>query len=274
MLADIKVRDIVFSMIGAVKQSSNYVESFFAGFRGRYPTPEKRRLAAKTLIPGTFSIENWSEYYTRTVLAAQWGDSVSESYKTAEVLYSLDPTLVKYIGQSILKLTGISYSDLRNLRNGNNLPPYGFSIDIGAIDEKTSPEYGFRQTPRNRIPSNAPVDSTFLDFQVSLPVMSGGSIEVYSDGSLEVNSSFVARKDFVAYSGSVSLEDNEEIYRTTRQTEVGALVFGNKRSFGVVYELMRSIGGEHFDALRSVCDQGYVSPDNSMLHLDTVLQYN
>lgn len=272
MLAHIEVTDIVFFMTGAIKQRQNFTESFYTGFRGRYPTPEKRREAAKTLIPGTFSIENWSEYYTRTVLAAQWGDSLAESFKTAEILYSLEPTLVQNMGQSVLKLSGITFSELRGVKTGGKLPPYGFSIDVGAISNDTSPEYAFRRTPQNRMPSSAPENSTFLDFQVSLPVIAGGSIEVYSDGSLELNPSYVPTKDFVAYSGTVSLEDNTELYRKTRQTEVGNLVFGNRRSFGIVYELMRSVGGEHFNALRTIYHQGNISPDNPILHLDSVLQ--
>jgi hypothetical protein len=257
-------------MNGAKHLHAASEESYYYSFRTNYFEAETRRLNAITLIPGNPAREQDWQYPTRTVLAAQWNDSIKQGLETARVLYSLEPTLNHYLGQSVLKLTGISTPEVKALREGNELPPFGCSIDIGVINQGTRPEYGFRKTPKRCLPTDVNPNGAFLDFQVSLPVTAGPSIEVSGDGKIEIHESFRDTTDFTAYSGRVSLESDQTLYARTRQTEVGNLVFGNNRSFGIVYELLKATGGPQFEAFQEQFEHDKISPFQPLTALDSI----
>lgn len=271
MLAPERLRGIVIFMIGAKYLPEHIANSYYWNFRANYYEPETRRQNALTLVPGNPAREQEWKYPTRTILAAQWDDTPGQALETARFLYSLSPTLIYYTGQSILKLTGITYPEIKSLRNGSELPPYGFSIDIGLIDNHTQPEYGFRRTPQKQRTAELDPHATLLDYQITLPVVSGPSIDVSYDGKVEINEPLTKQSDFLAYIGRVCLEADPTLYRRTRHTEVGNLVFGNGRSFGAVYELLNHVGGPQNEAFQDLFQHGKIIPDQPLTHLDLLV---
>lgn len=272
MLAPPEPKGIVISMIGAKYLPEAIADSYYWSFHANYYEAETRRQNALTLVPGNPAREQEWQYPTRAILATQWDDTPQQGLETARLLYSLSPTLIYYTGQSVLKLTGIDYSEIKNLRNGGELPPYGFSIDIGQVDETTHPEYGFRRTPKNLRPSGVNPDATLLDYQVTLPVLKGPSLEVDHNGKVEVNEPIGKRADFLAYMGRVCLEADRTLYRQTRYTEVGNVVFGNGRSFGAVYELLKHVGGPQNEAFQEMFEHDKVSPTEPLMNLDSLIK--
>lgn len=256
-------------MIGAKYLPNAVAESYYYSYLSKFNETEKRRRLARTLVPGNNSQDIVWQYPTRTILTAQWNDTCKQGLETAKVLYSFEPTLSYYVGQSVLKLTGITASEIKDIKNGE-IPKYGFSIDVGIADNNTYPEYGFRSTPDRLKPSSIDPQSILLDYQVSLPVASGVSIDVTSDGKVEINEPLKDRSDFVIYSGRVSLERDTELYSQTRHSEVGNLAFGNGRSFGIVYELLKATGGSELEAFQDLFGQHEISPSHTLSALGSI----
>lgn len=254
-------------MIGVKQLYPAITESYYWSFYVKNCNPEARRNIAKTLIPGNSSPEVHWQYPTRTILTAQWNDTHKQGLETARILYSFEPTLTYYMGQSVLKLTGITAPEIKNLQKGGELPWNGFSIDTGIITENTYPEYGFRRTPKKYLPHDVDSNGTFLDYQISLPVAAGPSIDVSGDGKVEINQPFKDYTDFIAYTGRVCLDANTELYSRTRQTQVGNLAFGNGRSFGIVYDLLKITAGPQHEAFQELFTRNEVSPSQPLVGL-------
>jgi hypothetical protein len=252
-------------MIGAKEVSPEVVDNYFGAFVSSHPDDNFRRMRAKSLLPGQ-NPGQW-DHPSRTILAAQWADKYGEARETARLLYSLHPTLTHYAGHSVLKLTGIQFDEIKNLRKGGKLPPYGFSIDVGAIDEETRPEYGFSRPRAKHFSEDVVPDATFLGYRVTLPVVAIGGIDVNPDGKAEFNSALKERADFEVYSGRVCLEADRTLYRKTRHREIGSQVFGNGRSFGVMYELLDYIGGPQNEAFRELFASEEISPEKPLINL-------
>ena len=256
-------------MIGAIQAREQDISAYHFGFLRAYPTEESRREAAQSLVPGSDKEVIW-DYATRTILAAQWGDDLAESHETAKLLYSIDPTRAYYTGQNVLKISGIDFTDIKKLRKGGTIPEYGFSIDIGVIDQDSLPEYGFRPTPRANTPSGAEKNARFLDFQVSLPVVPVSSLDVSRDGTIEVSLPLRERVDFPIYTGSVCLEPNIGLYHATRNVMSRELVFGNTRSFGTIHDLMHAVGGRPKEAFGTLFEEGEASPSKRLPNLTSI----
>jgi hypothetical protein len=270
MLATAWIQGIVCAMIGNKLARQNHVDNFFTSFRGRFLNPHDRLAAARTLLPDVQEKIDWM-YATRTVLAAQWADELPEARATARLLYSLSPTLERYMGESVVRLTGASPQDIKAMSRGAAPPSYGLSLDLGAIDEKTEIEYAFRRTPHQNIPEGVQPEAKFLDFQVSLNVRTGPTLELSPEGNLEAGAPVGERTDFIAYAGSVCLEMNRTLYHQTKRTEVGNLAFGNARAFGLVYETLKGVGGEQFDTFQELFDDRQVAPELPLTTLDMLL---
>jgi|ERR1700741_5379907 len=270
MLALVRVRGIVILMIGSKRLHRPIADSYYWGFNSHYDNPAVRRASAKTLLPNSpLRPINW-EYPTRTILAALWNDTPRQTRETAFTLYSLAPTLEYYLGHSVVKLTGVTTEDLKKIREVKELPPHGLSIDVGLIHEDTRPEYGFRKTPLKSLPKDVDPTSTFLDFQVSLPVTLEASVDISHDGKVDIYPPVKPEADFVAYSGTVSLEPSAELYAQTRRAEVGTLAFGNGRSFGIVYDVLKATGGPEWAAFRDLFEEGGLSANQPLTNLDLI----
>lgn len=258
-------------MIGNIKPHPETIDSYYTSFISKFPDPTRRRLAALSLLPGKSPVEGFAEYPTRTILAAQWADSRPAHRATAELLYSLSPTLLHMTGQTILRMTGITYQDILLSRKGTELPRYGWSIDIGHIQKSNSLEYGFRPTPTRSRPSDLRPGSNLLDFQVSIPVKSVGSLDTFTGQTPEISTPIKETADFPAYSGTVSLEQSGELYSRVRDVRTSELIFGNGRSFGVVYAVMKASDGELFEAFKDQMSSGNISPQEPLPDLSTLL---
>lgn len=249
-------------MIGARHVHEGTLDAYFNSFCAHFGSPEKRFEAATTLLPGSTRATNWGGHFTRTVLAAQWGDTRPQAKETAKTLYSLPVTLAHYAGQRVVQLTHpeiyeeqdnpTTLKGIQRAKHDGTKLQGGFELAVGAITPGAEARYAFKKTPSWKVPLDASLRSRFLDFAVSFPVSLQSRLDVDPTGDLMRHELVTPMdKEFVAYAGTVCLDYDEGLYRHTRKTAVGDLAFGSDRAYGVVYDTLKAFGDySEFDALK------------------------
>lgn len=253
-------------MIGAVSPTKSNEASFFTGFVTQFPTADQRRLGALGLLPTNDGSQFPTTYATRSVLAAHWAETDRESKQRAIKLYKLVPTLVQHKGKSVISLEGCSPTDINP---GNELPAHGLTIDFATV-ATDEPDYSFRRTPPNKLPSDVS-DACCLDYRVSFAARNATRVTIDPLIGTEVSPITGAECDIVAFSGTVSLEKNRDLYeRISTDTTPNSLIFGNGRAFDFLKRFTTMLGGDFQERFDRRVAEGSLALGKPLQQIDTI----